>query len=175
MAIITLQDWYQLDYQLPNSEKRATVLKIADVMSRLRAEGLVDMWFFLYEGKTIRVRMKSGDKNVLKERLKILVASEELEESEKLPFSEYQEGSEMLFNETFVEFFAKVMSLATELTVSKLREEIEFDTYTALERVHHCMFNNMAGLSLKPEEYFLVQRLQERTRKPFDRDFENKI
>ena len=176
MAVVTLQGWYQLDFQLPSPatlEVKATVLKIADVISGLRAEGLVDMWFFLYEGKTIRVRMKSSDNNALKERLEILAASEGLEGSEEHPFSEYQEGSEALFNETFVEYFAKVMSLTTELTVSKLREEVDFDTYRALERVHHCMFNVMAGLNPKPEWYFLVQRLSERLGS--DRDFENEV
>jgi hypothetical protein len=172
--LITLQNWYQLDFQLPISnqqgiedipmqDKETTLLKIANVISELMADGLVDMWFFLDEVRTIRVRMRADDGDTLKEKLEVLAASEGLGMSKRHPFSEYQEEAEAMLNEPFMEFFAKVMSLTTELTISKLREEIEFDPLRGLERIHHCTFNNMASLSSETEVGFLLQRLVART------------
>jgi len=95
--------------------------------------------------------------------------------AESLPFSEYAEGSEMLFNEGVVKSFANIMSEVTQLTIKKIKKERQFDTYRMMERISHCLFNNMAGISSKSEEYFLAQRLKERTRQAFDSDFENKV
>jgi len=176
MANITLKDWYQLDYSLPNaSEAKTVLLKIKEVVSQLKSLGLANAWFFLFEGDTIRVRLESSDKNELQKKLVELSSNNKLVQSDNLPFSDYQESEEQLFNETFVEGFAKIMVEVTKLTIAKLKNDVEFDNYRALERLQHCMFNNLLTLSFKKEEYFLLQRLMERTRKPSDKDFENKI
>ncbi|OGM19754.1 hypothetical protein A2686_05380 [Candidatus Woesebacteria bacterium RIFCSPHIGHO2_01_FULL_38_10] len=176
MAIITLKNWYQLDFKSSNVAKvKVILLKIDTVMSTLKKEELIDSWFFLYEGDTIRIRMFSKNREGLQGRLIELSAKKGLETSDKLPFSDYQEGDEMMFNESVVEAFAKIMSEVTLLTISKLKDGISFDNYRVLERLQHCMYNNLLTLSFKSEESFLQQRLLERTRQSFDNDFENKI
>lgn len=175
MAMITLNDWYQCDFKLPSvPEAKATLLKIADLITKLQTASLVDSWFFLFEVDTIRVRMRSQNKVNLQKELTEIASRLNLSMSDKLPFSDYQEGDEMMFNDTFIESFANIMSEVTKLTISKLRADINFDNYRVLERIHHCMFDNLATLSFKPEEHFLKQRLQERIGQPFDSDFENK-
>lgn len=176
MAIITLKSWFQLDFDLPNAlVAKKVILNINDLMEELKTLHLVSDWFFLYEGNTVRVRMKSKNKKALGEKLKLLSRSKGLKQSNKLPFSHYQEGDEMMFNAAFVERFAAIMSEITQLTIEKMREDITFDNYRALERIQHCMFNNLATLSFKSEEHFLKQRLLERTRQPLDNNFENKL
>ena len=86
--------------------------------------------------------------------------------------TDYQEGDEMLYSSDVVETFANVMSEVTELMIKKLKNETSFQSYRVLERLQHCMFNNMCALKLKGEEYFLQQRLLERTRQTFDNDFD---
>lgn len=175
--IITLKNWYQVDFELPADALRAkeTLLKIESIMSVLKSKELESSWFFLYEGATIRIRIESPNEEGLKSELERLAAENGLEFSDKLSLSPYQESDEMMPNEAFVESFAKIMSEVTTLTISKLKEETDFENYRTLERIHHCMFNNLATLSLKSEEHFLQQRLSERLRKPFDNDFENKV
>lgn len=176
MAIITLKNWYQLDFVLANaSEAKSVLLKIDELMSHLQKAKLTNSWFFLFEGDTIRVRMQSTSKKKLQDDIQKLSQTKELSISSKLPFSDYQEGDEMMFNELFVESFAKIMSEVTKMTIEKLRGKTTFDTYRALERLQHCMFNNLATLSFKGEEHFLQQRFLERIRQSFDKDFESKI
>ena len=174
--IITLNHWYQLDIKLPDALKaRETLLKIDKIISALNSKELVTNWFFLYERDTLRIRMQSPNKAELKNLLDILLSKEGLATSEKLPFSEYQETNEMMPDESFVESFAKIMSEITKLTITKLKKDSALDNYRALERLQHCMFNNLATLSFKNEEHFLEQRLKERLGQVFDNDFENKI
>jgi len=176
MTLLTLKDWYQLDFALPNALEAKTVLiKINELMVELRAVKLAGFWFFLFEGDTVRVRMQSVNKEGLREKIHKLALTKGLTISSKLPFSDYQEGDEMMFNESFVESFAKIMSEVTKITIKKLKGRTAFDTYRALERLQHCMFNNLATLSNKSEEHFLQQRLLERVRQSFDKDFENYV
>lgn len=176
MAIITLKDWYQLDFVLPDvPQAKSTLLKIDELMAELRTKKLVPTWFFLFEGNTIRVRMESLHKNDLYVELQKLSQAKGLSLSDKLPFSDYQEDDEMMHNESFVESFAKIMCEVTKMTIEKLRGDTTFSNYRVLERLQHCMFNNLATLSFKSEENFLQQRLLERMRQSFDADFENKI
>lgn len=173
--IITVKNWYQLDFELSDASRaKETLLKIDNVMSELKSNKLVSSWFFLYEGATIRVRIKSSSETKLKEELEKLARAEGLVLSNNLPFSQYQESDEMMPNEDFVKSFATIMSEVTKLTISKLKGGAGFDNYRALERIQHCMFNNLATLSFKSEEHFLQQRLLERLRQSFDSDLENK-
>lgn len=97
--------------------------------------------------------------------------------AESLLFSEYAENSGDWSHpdEEVIISFANIMSEVTQLTIKKINKKSQFDTYRVMERIYHCIFNIMATLSMKSEEYFLVQRFKERTRLPFDCDFENKI
>lgn len=173
MSNIVLKNWYQLDFKIKNPAE--DLKKIDSAMEKLRLEKLLSKWFFLYEKKTIRVRVKSKDKESLYKRLTELVNNWGLEMDKGFPFSDYTEDSKTLFNEEVVERFASVMSEITQLTIKKLKSQISFDNYRVMERISHCLFNNMGTLAFKSEEHFLVQRFKERTRLPFDGDFENKI
>ena len=179
MATFKIPGWYQLDYEISDNtsptEVKSTLLKVDKVISKLKSLGLVSKWFFLYENDTIRVRMKSDNKKKLKEKLDKLSSAEGLIQSDKLLFSKYEESDEMMFNITIASAFSNIMSEVTKLTIAKLKGNLSFDNYRVIERLQHCMFNNLITLSLKKEEYFLVQRLHERTRKPSDKDFENKV
>ncbi len=176
MAIITLKGWYQLDFSLPSAgEAKKVLLSIDAVMTDMKSSKLVDLWFFLFEGDTIRVRIKSKDKVGLKKGLDRLAMTHNLTPSDKLSFSEYQENDETMFNETVAGSFAKIMSEVTILTIGKLKSELDFDNYRVLERLQHCMFNVLLTLGFKNEEHFLINRLHERIGKPSDKDFENKI
>lgn len=173
MSIITLKDWYQFDFKIKSPLKDLKAIDM--VMVTLKKEGLISKWFFLFEGKVIRIRMASLDKKELEKRLKELLDKHGLEFSDTLQFSEYAEGSETLFNEEVVKRFANIMVEVTQLTIKKIKENTKFDTYRLMERLSHCLFNNMASLSFKTEEHFLAQRIKERLGQEFDGDFENKI
>ncbi len=176
MAIIKVKSWYQLDFSLPNaSEAKDVLLRVDKVMSELKSLKFIVKWFFLFEGDTIRVRIKSKSGDVLKTEIDRLVAVNNLDPNDKLPFSEYQESDETMFNSTIAEAFADIMSEVTKLTISKLKGSLEFDNYRVLERLQHCMFNNLLTLSFKNEEHFLQQRLLERIGQQSDKDFENKL
>lgn len=175
MSTIIVKDWYQLDFKMKNPI--VDLKKIDTTMNGLLMENLISKWFFLFEqGPVIRVRMESSNKIELHKKLDELSNNCGLEIADSLLFSEYAEGSEMLFNEETVKRFANIMSEITQLTIKKIKQENQFDTYRIMERISHCLFNNMAGISsFKSEEYFLAQRLKERTGQSFDGDFENKI
>ena len=175
MTIIILKNWHQLDFTLKNPLK--DLLEIASIMKTLKKDKLISKWFFLFEGKTIRVRMKSKNSKQLLKMLTRLSLQAGLQMDSGLPFSNYQEGDEMLFNKDVVEAFANIMSETTQLVIKKLKNETDFVNYRVLERLQHCIFNNMLMFftHINAEEYFLQQRLLERTRQPFDSDFDLKF
>lgn len=171
MGSIYLKNWYQLDFQIQNPVE--DLKKIDIVMGELKEEKMILKWFFLFEGPTIRVRMNAidEDEKILKGKLEELSNKNGLTAAETLPFSPYSESTESLFNEDAVEGFANIMSEITQLTIKKIKKQVDFDNYRLIERISHCSFNVMATLSGKTEEHFLQQRLLERFRKPFDNNF----
>ena len=176
MSTIVIKDWYQLDFKMISPI--VDLKKIDTVMEELAKEGLASKWFFLFEqGPVIRVRVRSSSKDELHKKLDELSSSCGLEPADSLPFSEYAENSEDWSHpdeEVFIRF-ANIMCEVTQLTIKKINRENQFNTYRVIERINHCIFDIMATLSMKSEEYFLVQRFKERTKLPFDGDFENKI
>lgn len=177
MAIITIKGWYQIDYEISNkfTEIKSTLLGINEMFLKLESVGIVERWFFLYENDTIRVRIKSKTEKKLKKKLDDLSSNKGLTQSNKLVFSTYQESDETMFSESVATAFAEIMSEVTKLTVAKLRKGLSFDNYRVLERLQHCMFNNLLTLGGKSEEYFLINRLHERIGRSGDKDFENKV
>jgi hypothetical protein len=173
MSTIVVKDWYQLDFKMKSPI--TDLKKIDAIMQELTKLDLVSKWFFLFEVTVIRVRMESSNKAELHKKLNNLSIANKLELSESLPFSDYAESSETLFNEETIKRFANIMSEITQLTVKKIKQDNKFDTYRIMERISHCVFNNMAGTSFKKEEYFLNQRIKERIGQAFDNDFESKI
>lgn len=177
MSDIILKNWYQLDFTIKNPVE--DLKRINSLMENLIQEKLITKWFFLYEKPdgilTVRVRIHSDNKLGLEDKLKILAKEDNLTIYDKQPFREYFEDSNYFPSEEVVERFANIMSEASQLTVKKLKKQIQFDNYRIIERISHCLFNNIAGFSLKTEENFLSQRFRERTRQSFDGNFENRI
>ena len=133
MSTVIVKDWYQLDFKI--RKPTVDLKKIDSVMKILKSEDLISKWFFLFEGLTIRVRMASLKKKELQVRLSELANSQGIEFTERLPFSKYAEGGEMLFNEEVVKRFANIMSEVTQLTIKKIKQETQFDTYRIMERI----------------------------------------
>jgi hypothetical protein len=170
MRMIKVKNWYQLDFIYDDPYK--DLLKIASLIQSLKKVNLVTKWFFLFEGKTIRVRMKGHNKNRIMQKIVLLAQESGLKMDNNFPFADYTESDEMLSNIFVILTFANIMSSVTQLTIKKLKKDTSFNNYRILERFQHCMFNNMLALKGKSEEYYLQQRLLERTRQQFDDVFD---
>ena len=173
MSSFIIKTWYQLDFQISNPAE--DLMKINSIMDNLKGQEIISRWFFLFEGETIRVRMQSKNKGILQENITELSEKYILAIDNEYPFSEYTESSDLLFNEETAKIFANIMSEVTQFTIGKLKKEIQFDNYRIMERINHCIFNNMAVSSGQSEEYLLIQRLSERLGMKFDSDFENQV
>jgi len=178
--ILTLKDWYQLDFVLPAPEEaKRTLIKVSNVIEILIDKKIVNKWFFLFEGDSLagdslRVRMKSNNKDLLESSLKIEASKQQLKFSDKLPFSDYQESDAVLFNERFLRSFANIMCEVSEIAIAKLNDGLNFDNYRAIERLNHCIFDVFGTLSFKGELYFITQYYLEKSGQPFDGNFEDK-
>lgn len=175
MSSIKLENWYQVDFKF-HRDPQEVLEGINSVMENLQEESLLYRWFFLWEGDTVRIRMMSKDKGSLRERLFDLAAQAGLVLNEEHPFSDYEEDSSVLYDEEVVKRFANIMSEATKLVVQKTKGRTKFSNYRVIERLSHCLFNNIAGLVPlrdKNEVQFLVSRLRERLGEEYDDDFEN--
>ena len=52
------------------------------------------------------------------------------------------------------------MSELSEFTIQRFENKVHFSNYRLVERLSHCIFNNVYGLPT--EEYFLLKRILER-------------
>ena len=171
MSNIILQNWYQLDFEMQNCTEN--LLRVDEVIEMLRNKGLISKWFFLWERRTIRVRMESDNRAELEKEINKLSQEKGLRLDDKLTFSSYHEEDQYFFDEAIVEAFANIMSEVTKITVKKAKREIQFDNYIIMERLSHCIFLSFAWLSGKPESHFLIRRILEQV--GMDRDFESRI
>ena len=172
--IIKLENWYQVDFKRRNMVNPVDdLLDINALMEDLIKLNLVNRWFFLWEENNIRVRMKSNNKTDLQNKLIELVKHKALEVDYNHPFSDYEEFKEdSFFDNEVVSVFSSIMSEITKITIDKIMGKINFDNYRVLERISHCLFNNIIGHCGKNEENFLIQRLIERL--GISKDFERK-
>lgn len=152
-----MPDWYQLDFDIitPISSLEG----ISKLMSVLGNQGLVDKWFYLFEGATIRVRMHSLKDKGLEQTIKENASKNNLSISSQHSFEGYWETTDAFEDAIVVETFANIMSDLSALTITRLHGK-QFSNYRLTERLSHCIFNNVYGLPT--EEYFLLKRLLER-------------
>lgn len=154
---IDMPNWYQLDFDI--SKPKNTLGGISTLMGTLKSQGLIDKWFYLFEGSTIRVRMHSLNSKNLEETIKDIASKVSLGISSQHPFEGYWETTDAFEDITVAETFANVMSSLTELTITRVDGK-QFSNYRLVERLSHCIFNNVYGLPT--EEYFLLKRFLER-------------
>jgi len=144
--LITLKDWYQLDFKLDKSPK-AVIKGVAQLVSDLKAKKLVDKWFYLFEGKTFRVRFRSSNPDGLNKRINETVQELGLTLDPEHPFEPY----------STVETFANMMAELSNLTSQRADNKKLFRNYRLVERLSHCIFNNVYGSDT--EIYFLLKRI----------------
>lgn len=159
-STITLPNWYQFDVVVKGGYK-TTLLKIITLIDSFKSKNLIEKWFFLYENPknttTYRVRLKSLEKEKLEQMFTHGIERFELAIFDEWPFQAYWEDAGVFPSLDVLETFANIMSSVTELIVKKIQNKINFSNYTLVERLSHCIFNNVYGLST--EAYFLLKRL----------------
>lgn len=143
MTLLTLKDWYQIDLKIDSSPK-TTLQKVAKLVTELNGKGLVKGWFYLFENTTIRVRFNSLSPEDLKSAITNSTSVLGLVTVPEKPFEPYIEGDDMFANEEVVETFANIMSNLTSLTIKRL-DNANFSNFRLLERLTHCIFNNIYG------------------------------
>lgn len=154
---IDIPNWYQLDFKI--IKPKSTLKGIVTLMNKVGSEDLVDKWFYLFEGSTIRVRMHSLSSKTLEGIIKENATKIGLAISLQCPFEGYWETTDAFEDVIVAETFANVMSSLTALTITRLSGK-QMSNYRLVERLSHCIFNNVYGLPT--EEYFLLKRLFER-------------
>ena len=69
--VITLKNWYQVDFRIANPDLifyPEKVRKIFSIMEELIERKVIDKWFFLQEISKLRVRWRSKNKEETKKR-----------------------------------------------------------------------------------------------------------
>jgi len=84
---INIPNWYQLDFDISNPKK--TLVDISTLMDGLSNQKLIDKWFYLFEGKTIRVRMHALKSTKLEQAVKDNAQRLNLTISSQLEFEGY--------------------------------------------------------------------------------------
>jgi hypothetical protein len=187
---ITLKDWYQIDFLIDGNNPIGVLKGVVDLMEAFNISRWFFLWEpVVYKNGVLlidllRVRFQSDISNSFKikfqnmasekniqiatsENEKVRNANKELENSGStfrvlVPFSDYEEDKSNFFHEDVLRAFADIMSEATQLTIKKFKKEIEFKNYRVLERISHCLFNNIAGKCSSNEIIFLDMRASER-------------
>ena len=66
--IIHLENWYSVGFVMDDNESGIETLKsIAELMKTLKKKGTILKWFFLYEGDSMALRMKTKPKTTSKQ------------------------------------------------------------------------------------------------------------
>lgn len=156
MAILTLNEWYQIDFAVQGTPKN-TMNNIIKLVSRLKQNGVLEKWFYLYEGATVRIRFKSSNQDGLRTKIEEISKELGLNSHPDHPFEPYAEASETFNNSDAVETFANIMAELSELMSKKTEGKLDFSNYTVVERLSHCIFNTVYGSDT--EIYFLLKRL----------------
>lgn len=157
MNRIDIPNWFQVDFDITVPKK--TLEDILKLMQGLISKKLVDKWFYLFEVRTIRVRMHTSKSSSLTQMVNQEVAQLGLVISTEHPFEGYWETTDVFEDITVVKAFADIMSTLTALSVTRFKGKA-LSNYRLVERLSHCIFNNVYGLPT--EEYFLLKRLLER-------------
>lgn len=151
---IDIPNWFQLDFEI--SQPKSTLEGISKLMVELISQKLIDKWFYLFEGNTIRVRMHSIMPQNLEKTIKGSIPKLNLTISTQHPFEGYWETTDAFEDVQVAETFANIMSPLTSLTVTRLDGK-QISNYRLVERLSHCIFNNVYGSDT--EVYTLLKRL----------------
>lgn len=143
MTLLTLKDWYQIDFKI-NSSQKTTLQNISKLVAELKNKELIKGWFYLFENTTIRVRFNSLSSEDLRSEITNFTSILGLATIPEKPFEPYVEGDDMFANIEVVETFANVMSDLTSLTIKRLADA-NFSNFRLMERLTHCIFNNIYG------------------------------
>ena len=143
MTLITLKDWYQIDFKIDGSPK-TTLQKISKLVDELKKRDLIKGWFYLFENTTIRVRFNLLKSKDLKSTITTSANDLGLVTIPEKPFEPYVEGDDMFANVEVVETFANIMANLTSLTIKRL-VDANFSNFKLMERLTHCIFNNIYG------------------------------
>ncbi|HUW21110.1 MAG TPA: lantibiotic dehydratase C-terminal domain-containing protein [Candidatus Bathyarchaeia archaeon] len=154
--LITIDDWYQLDFKLDKPPK-AIMKSIAQLIDKLKAKKLADKWFYLFEGKTLRLRFHSNDPDRLNKTINKIAQKLGLTPDPEHPFEPYSEGNDMFASPEMVETFANIMAELSKLTIKRVNDKKVFGNYRLVERLSHCIFNNVYGSDT--EKYFLLKKM----------------
>ena len=143
MTLLTLKDWYQIDFKVDGKPK-ITLQKISKLVDELKKTDLIKGWFYLFEYTTIRIRFNSFRPEDLKSTITTSASKLGLVSVPDKPFEPYVEGDDMFANIEVVETFANIMSDLTSLTIKRL-DNANFSNFRLMERLTHCIFNNIYG------------------------------
>mgnify|MGYP001559156939 CR=1 FL=1 len=164
-SVLKLEDWHSFDVELVSK------VLLCNLIEKLRlCNRFIDKFFFVREPKNFMFVVHSSLNNKeLQEKIKSL----EKFFTQKITVSNHKEDREKFESEDVFEVFANIMCETTKLIYQKLKSKNEeFSVYRFLERTQHCMFNMMTAYgTVKNENYFLLQRIAERTSENFDDDF----
>jgi len=153
---ITLPDWYQLDIEIRGTPK-STMQSVFNLVDKLKSQNLIERWFYLYENTTVRLRFSSKHHKLLEQAVNTLTTKYNLIVSPNLLFQTYWEDAKDFPSLDMLEAFANVMFEVTALSKKKFKGVISYSNYTLVEKLSHCIFNNVFGTST--EGYFLLKRL----------------
>lgn len=165
----TIENWYEFDVNVWNYHSRIledphriaqikyTLEKIDILISDLKQNGLCNSWFFLFEGKCIRIRINGTDRESI-DRIVNLHFNKNQYPQQKI--RQYREERWKFDCEESVELFARCMNSISEMCIKKLNGDINFDPYRMYERICHCIHINLFGQANETE--MLVKRLSER-------------
>lgn len=157
---IILPNWYQLDVKIKNSN-RETFSKTLKLIEHLKSQNLIQRWFYLYEFGCLRLRFESEiQEGILKTKTGEIMSKYGLTSTEdpNFQFGPYWEDKKDQPTTEYLETFANVMSLITQINVQKLQGKAAYPNFRFVDMYSHCIFNNtFHGLNTEP--YFLLRRL----------------
>lgn len=148
MTLLILTDWYQIDFKIEVNPK-TTLQKVSKLVAELKNKGLIKDWFYLFENTTIRVRFNTLKSEDLKSTITNYASILGLVTVPEKPFEPYVEGDDMFTNIEVVETFANIMADLTSLTIKRLADA-NFSNFRLIERLTHCIFNNIYGSDTEP-------------------------
>src|SRR3989338_10286218 len=151
---IDIPDWYQLDFDI--SQPKNTLEGASKLMGELISKEVINKWFYLFEGSTIRIRMHSLQPQNLEKIIKEGASKLSLSISTQHPFEGYWETTDAFEDVQVAETFANIMSSLTSLKITRLDGK-QISNYRLVERLSHCIFNNVYGSDT--EVYTLLKKL----------------
>lgn len=159
----TISSWYEFDVVCSNfhdvlwtdeyHEVQKYLFRCLGQIRKISVNNEISNWFFLYEGKTIRIRIKTESPSIALKEIQHLFP----EVKRLFP---YKEETWKFKSVEAIEFFAKLMNVVSEMVLSHLEDEVDYDIYRQYERISHCLHINMFGRN--NELSVLTKRIAER-------------